>query len=101
MADFQYGICNPWITVDDFIECCDGIDENTPLDIIENAINIASGSLYLLSGSVFKGECERKLEVLPTHCDRNQGYKRPLRPNEIGIGYCASSRIVNLINLRS
>lgn len=87
MAEYQYGICAPWVTVDEFVDCCDELEEDTPLSTIENAIMIASGSLYLLSGSVFKGECERTLEVLPTNCRNDSGMKRPLRSNEINIGY--------------
>lgn len=87
MAEFQYGICDPWVTVDEFIRCCDDLDENTPSSVIENAINIASGSLYLLSGSQFKGECSRTVEILPINCRNDRGLKRPMRPNEINIGY--------------
>jgi hypothetical protein len=47
-------ICQPWITDDDLVDCC---DPDTSSDIINAQIEVASEVLYALSGRQYSGSC--------------------------------------------
>lgn len=96
MGDFQIGVCNPWVTTEDFLNCCDAVDDSTPPEMIENAIKIASDTLYILSGSQFKGICQRETTLVKQTCVDNSLRKKWFRPNEIDIGYWPVTEIISV-----
>ncbi len=87
MAAYNPGLCTQWITTDEFLSCCDSIDENTPTEDIERAIEIASNSLYMMSGRQFRGNCTKTVTVCRENCRNTRAELRCDYENEISIGY--------------
>lgn len=96
MAEYPTNVCEPWITREDFINCCDDIDENTSPEFLDGIINIVSNSLYILSGAKFKGLCEKEVLVLDYHCNSHGGLKKPILPGEIYLGSWPITEIVSI-----
>lgn len=87
MGAYNPGLCSQWITEDEFLSCCDSIDENTSTEDITRAIEIASNSLYMMSGRQFRGNCTRTVTVCRENCRNTDVELRCDAENEISIGY--------------
>lgn len=87
MAAYNPGLCSPWITNDEFLECCDSIDENTSTEQINTAVTIASNSLYLMSGRQFRGDCTKTVTLCRENCRNTRPELHCDYENEITIGY--------------
>lgn len=58
--------CQPWITAQDVLDCCDGATSDTSL--LEDAALAASEVLYQLSGRQFAGVCEQTVRPCANDC---------------------------------
>jgi len=96
MGEYNIGLCQPWVTVDEFLLCCDSIDEDTPPEIIEKAIMVASNTLYLMSGKKFKGTCQHTVTVCKENCTNTTNKRRCLADNEIELGYWPITDIISI-----
>ena len=62
------GPCEAWISGDDVAECCDGAISSTPSELFEQSAFAAQEALYVLSGRIFSGTCERTVRPCRTGC---------------------------------
>jgi len=87
MGEYTPGLCTPWITRDEFLECCSAADETTPIAAIDTAINIASYALYYMSGRQFRGLCEKTVTVCRENCRNTRKSLHCDYENEIDLGF--------------
>jgi hypothetical protein len=87
MGEYNPGLHSPWVTVDEFLNCYGGEDENISTTDIAYALNIASNTLYILSGRQFRGIREQTVTVCKENCTNTVQADRCGSENEISIGY--------------
>jgi hypothetical protein len=96
MAAYNPGLCSPWITNAEFLSCCSSVDEDTTTEQITTAVEIASNSLYLMSGRQFRGDCTKTVTVCRENCRNTRADLRCEAENEISIGFWPITRLESI-----
>jgi hypothetical protein len=74
MADYGYGICSPWATIEDVCgKCSDIMADNDAEPILSKAIDVASTTVFRLTRGIYTGECTKTIRPAKKSCDCSQG----------------------------